>query len=186
MRAVHLVVLVVVVMVLCQGLASAVEIVRDYPIRVVNVGVVGGLPTNFMREVVQVNTGGTWVGLTEFLSNNVPVALNGDPADLPPGSAEGTLMRNVPIACSKIFIEEKLLPVWLRVVATGTAGITYYENRGEQGRGTKAHCWKWRSHFVTRFVGWARVDKLTRTRAITVPVCEPRTVTRKSYYFVDP
>ena len=182
MRTVYTVVLVALVALLCQGLASAQT--ADYPIRIDSVGAVAGMPTNFMHQAIMVNTGDAWVDLTSFLSNTVPTALNA--GALPPVGAAATAMRNVPVDSGKCWVPKGLKPIWLRVDAVPAAGITYHESRGERGKGTMAHCWKWSSHFITTFQAWAPVDKLVRRTAVRIPVCEPTYVSRKSYYFVDP
>lgn len=183
MRTVHAVLLVAVIALLCQGLASAATV--DYAIRAVSVGTVAGLPTNFMREVIQVRTGDSWIGLTDFLSNTVPTALQN--GALPPNEPNTpTLMRNVPVDSGKLYVPKGPKPIWLRVVATPAAGITYRESRGERGKGTMAHCWKWSSHFVSTFQAWATVNKFVRRSTVKIPVCEPTYASRKSYYFVDP
>lgn len=183
MRSVRVVLLVAVVALVCQGLALAET--NDYDIRAISVGAVAGMPTNFMRSVIQVRVGDDWVGLTDFLSATVPTALQN--GALPPASASGaTLTSNVPIEAGKCYVPKGPKPVWLRVVATPAAGITYRESAGERGKGTMAHCWKWNSHFVTTFQAWATVNKCVRRSTVKIPVCQPTFATRKSYYFVDP
>jgi len=165
MRTAYTFVLVAAVVLLCHGLATAATV--DYPIRIDSVGMVAGLPTNFMHQAIMVNTGSDWVDLTSFLSETVPTALNA--GALPAVGGAATAMRNVPVDAGKCYVPWGLKPIWLRVDAMPAAGITYHESRGERGRGTLAHCWKWSSHFVTTFQAWAPVDKLVHRTAVKDP-----------------
>lgn len=171
-----------------QGLGGAVELVRDYPIRIVTVAAAEGAPAGAVREVVQVNTGSEWVAATEFVTTNVAAALGADPADLPPHGSERTLRREVPIRSSAFFIEEPLSPVWLRVVARDTAPVTGHQSHAAQAGDATARRWQWTSHFVSQFLGWIRVDQPTGGPAATVPVSGKPTVTPKPQgeHFLDP
>ena len=181
MRTVYTVVVIVVIALLCQGLASAATV--DYAIQVVPASTVAGMQTNFMHESIQVFADGKWIYLTDFLSETVPTALNNGALPVPGGT---TIMRNFSVDSGKCYVPWGPKPVWLRVDAMNAAGITYRESRGEKGHGTMARCWKWSSHFVTTFQAWAPVDKMVHRTYVKIPVCEPRYVSRKNYYFVDP
>jgi len=187
-RTAPVLVLIAVATVVCQGLGDAVELVRDYPIRIVAVAPAEGAATSAVREVVQVNTGSEWVAAAEFVTTNVPAALGADPADLPPHGSERTLRREVPIRSSAFFIEEPLSPVWLRVVARDTAPVTGHRSRAAQPGDATARRWQWTSHFVSQFLGWIRVDQPTGGPAATVPVSGKPTVTPKPQggHFLDP